>query len=64
MCQEYFNFCKELRAYNIPKDRMDLMFEDGYSVQEAIDEWEWEQDLEHHEWAQNRKDKLTEMGLF
>ena len=64
MCQDYINFCNELSHLSIPKDRIDLMFEDGYTAQEAIDEWEWEQDMDMHEWSAHRKAQLTELGAF
>ena len=34
------------------------------SIEEAIDEWEWEQDMDMHEWASHRKAELTELGVF
>ena len=64
MCKEYLDFYNDLQPLCIPKDRIDQYFEDGYSAREAIDDWEWEQDMDMHEWASNRKAELTEKGLF
>jgi ribosomal protein L11 methylase PrmA len=54
MTQEFVEFNAELRDRNVPSEEIHRMFEDGYSIQEAIDEWEW-----YLEWKYNWKDEYS-----
>ena len=46
------------------KDRLDEMYEDGYTVDEVMHEWEWENDSEMHEWSAKSKAQLKEKGYL
>jgi hypothetical protein len=64
LCQEYIEFCNALSAYNVPKELADELFEDGYTVDDAIQYIEWRSEDDMHEWAETRREFLKSKGLL
>jgi hypothetical protein len=65
MTEDYIKFISDcLVDTGFTKDRLDEMYEDGYTVDEVMHEWEWENDSEMHEWSAKSKAQLKEKGYL